>query len=112
MIEVSTTRQDGVPIMALTGELDGDGSVAAAARELLDKRGATVVLDLRAVPFVNSAGISELVTLVSQANVQEQRVLMAAATPFVRGLFRTTRLDHFFSMYSSVEEAAGAAKGA
>ncbi len=110
MVEVSTTRQDGVPIVALAGEIDGDGSVASAVRELLDKRGAVVVLDLSAVPFLNSAGVSELVTLVSQANVQEQRVLMAAPTPFVRGLLQTTRLDHFFAVHATLDDALAAAK--
>ena len=65
---------------------------------------ARIVLDLSA-PDLNSAALGDLVRMVGQANVQEARVILAGAPPFIAGLFAATRLDRFFEQAPSVEDA-------
>lgn len=73
---------------------------------LVGERGAKVVLDISGSPRINSIGISSLVRLVSDANTNSSRVILAAATPFVASVLSISRLDRFFEMADSVPAAA------
>jgi anti-anti-sigma factor len=64
-----------------------------------------VVLDLAGVPFVNSAGLGDLVRLVAQANVQEARVILASPSAYLGGVLELTKLDRFFETSPTVAEA-------
>lgn len=41
----------------------------------------------------------------AQANIHEGRLVLANPSPFVAGVLEATKLDTFFEIYSSVEEA-------
>jgi anti-anti-sigma factor len=104
---IKTQVRNDVKIVHLAGEFGAgdDAAFAEAVTDLLDTHGSRIVVDLSAVPYINSAALGALVRLVAQANVQEGRVLLAAPTPFVTGVLQTTRLDKFFEVAESVEAA-------
>lgn len=107
-MRIDVSKREGVSVLRLQGDLEHNAGlevVAAAASEVLTDRGAKAVLDLGGVPYLTSAGISALVRVVAQANTQEQQVVFANPTPFVEGVFQTTRLNKFFAVYPGVEEA-------
>lgn len=97
-------------MLGLGGDLTDESgeSVAAAVSDLLEP-GKTVVLDLQSVAFMNSAGLSTLINLTAKANLQEARLVLAAASPFVAGIFEMTRLNRFFTIAPSVDAAVGSA---
>ena len=64
-----------------------------------------VILDLSEVKRINSRGIGHLVVLVSDANTNRSRVIMANPTAFVAGVFLVSKLDKFFEIADSVEQA-------
>ena len=64
-----------------------------------------VILNLSEVKRINSRGIGHLVVLVSDANTNRSRVIMASPTAFVAGVFLVSKLDKFFEMADSVEQA-------
>lgn len=104
---VKTETRGSVQVVHLSGNLDGtqSESLGATVSGLTDSRGAKIVLDLTELKFINSTGLSELVTLTAQANARESRILLANPTPFVAGVLETTRLDRFFDVCPSVDAA-------
>ncbi len=94
-------------VIHVIGELigDDDAPLVAEATNLLTSPEARVIIELSKVPYMNSTGLSELVRITAQANVQEARVALASPSPFVEGVLQTTQLDRFFEVYASVDEA-------
>ncbi len=96
----------GIHIVRLRGELVGEhADFVDTVTNMLTGPGARIVVDLAAVPFMNSTGLSELVRVTAQANVQEGRVVLAALSPFVAGVLQTTQLDRFFEICPTIEAA-------
>lgn len=109
--QVTSERHGEVFVFRLRGELGSvvgeDQTLGARVAAAMSQRGARAVLDLSGLVFLSSTGLSELINLVAQANVQEQRIILAAAPPFLAGLLETTRLDRFFEQAETVAEALG-----
>jgi len=109
---VEIEDQAGVKVVHVQGELvGGPGSLADAVVDLLDGPGVGLVIDLADVPFMNSTGLAELVRITAQANVQENRVVLARPAPFVAGVLQTTQLDRFFEVCPTVEAALAKLRG-
>ncbi len=105
-MELEILQHASVPIIRIRGEIGGAGDpelIEAAAEQLAAK--GVLVIDLSGVSYLNSTGINTLVRINAQANVQEQRVMFAAPTHMVSGVFRTTRLDKFFEVRGAVDDA-------
>ena len=51
------------------------------------------------------AGFSALVDLATRARLSNGKVILAKPSKFVAGIFETTRLNTWFDMSASVEEA-------
>ena len=103
----SVEMRSGLPVVRVVGEMrdDDDGALELKAGELLDGPPGRVVLDLSGVNYISSAGISTLVKLTAKANQQGGRLVMAGPTPFVAGVFETTRLTRFFEIVPTVDDA-------
>lgn len=100
-------RQGPVHVFELHGELTGEDAdeFMEAVTERITGPTARVALDLADVRHVNSTGLSQLVRLVAQANVQEARLVLARPAPFVAGVLQTTQLDRFFEVHPTLESA-------
>lgn len=98
---------DGIKLLRLKGELvGGEGNVLVdAITDLLTNPNARMALDLGNVRYMNSAGLSDLVRLVAQANVQEARVILANPSAYLAGVLEMTKLDRFFEIHPSANEA-------
>lgn len=106
-MEMQFEEQGGVHIVRLTGELTSDdgGRFVNRLTDLMVARPARILLDMSAVTYMNSSGLSELVRIAAQANIQEGRVVLSNLPPFIAGVLATTRLDRFFEVYPTYEEA-------
>jgi anti-sigma B factor antagonist len=68
--------------------------------------GATlVVLDLEAVPFLDSVGVSVIVAGYKRQRHNGGRLHLAAAVPVVRNVLALTRIDAIIPTYATVGEA-------
>jgi anti-anti-sigma factor len=61
-LTLERSRDDGVPVLRLSGELDRLNAdvVDAAVRELAAETTSTLVLDVRGLEFIDSAGLRTL----------------------------------------------------
>jgi len=95
----------GVKVLRLAGELDSEKDLVEVASDWVSERGARLVLDMQDVSHMNSIGLGGLVRLAAQANIHEGRVILASPSPFVAGVLEATKLETFFEVAPSVEEA-------
>lgn len=98
---------DGV-ILRPTGEIDL--SCAAMLRQRLAKiqegKPRRLVIDLGAVPYMDSSGVATLVEAMQIARRNGSKLVLCALQGKVRSIFEIARLDMVFSIVDSVEEAA------
>lgn len=111
IIDIETRA--GVHVVKIVGDLSGDPEPRLVGRltDLFAGGPVRIVIDMTESPFVNSAGLADLVRITGQANVQEGRVVLACIGPFVKGLLETTRLNRFFDVFATVDEAVTALNG-
>ena len=88
-----------------------DAFNAPAARKEIDtamENGAVnFVVNLKDVPFMDSAGVAVLVNLLKQSRQVGGDVrLVAPANPTAMRILKLTKFDRVFAMFETVEEAA------
>lgn len=105
-------NRSGVHVVRVTGErLEGeDPTLLETVKNLLDNRGERIVIDLSEVKFINSSGLSTLVTLTAQANQRESCLVLANPSGFVRGVLETTQLDRFLRVQPTLDAALDSLK--
>ena len=69
------------------------------------------VIDLQAVPFLDSAAVGSLVGFLQDLEHVRGRVALAGCQPNVAFLFKVTRLDSAIPLFEDVEEACEALTG-
>ena len=106
-IEPVPGSKAGTVILRLTGPLTLN-SVLAVARSV-SRHGPPLhtILDLSGVPFMDSAGMSEIVNHEVYCRGKQVRLSLAGVTPRVLSMFRTTRLEKVLTLAATVEEAEG-----
>jgi anti-sigma B factor antagonist len=98
---------DGVDIVSVSGEIH----VTTAPRfrqaldTIIDRGEATLVLDLSAVEFIDSTGLSVLLNGLRLVNQRHGRMALVCSNPTVLRLFQITSLDSTFEIYSDRAEA-------
>jgi anti-anti-sigma factor len=109
-VEINISKCDGYTLAATSGPLDE--SAPPMFREVLhplfNERGARLVVDLAGSPRITSDGLTAMVRLVSDAHTRSGRVVFAAPTPFVSEIFRVTRLEKYFEVVPTNDEAVRA----
>jgi anti-anti-sigma factor len=95
LLELTTEAEGTTVRLALTGELDIAG--AARVEEELERierePPATIVLDLRALAFMDSTGLRVIVAADSRAREQERRLVLVRGSDTVQRIIEMTRLD-------------------
>jgi anti-sigma B factor antagonist len=108
-LDVNVT--DGVPVVAVRGEVDF-GS-APRLRELLISTAMDghqrVVVDLRAVDFLDSTGLGVLVGALKRYRTLGGDLLLVISTSRIRSVFELTGLTAAFPIHDTVGAAVEAA---
>ena len=105
-LSVRLEDANGLPVLVLEGELDLATAPQFAAAMEPFSRGATVVVDLCELDFMDSSGVRELMR--GEAVLGEGlRVVCGSGGP-VRRLFELASVDSVLSVYSSRAEAVRA----
>ena len=81
-------------------------SFADALHEHAAGEGAKLAIDLAALESIDSTGLSALINLVTRARLSQGRVILVAPTPLVSGVLNVTRLDAWFEICDTLDEAA------
>lgn len=67
----------------------------------------TVVLDLQTVEFIDSSGLGAIVATMKHLT-PDRRLVLAGLSPAVDKVFRLTRMDSVFSLFTSLDDALAA----
>ena len=114
-LTVAIDQTDPVVVITAAGELDAAtvGRLDAAIDEAIRTSEHHVVLDATAVAFVDSTGITALVSGLRRLNRARRRMALACPTagPLGRAL-QLTGLDHTFELHPTADEAVTALSGA
>jgi anti-sigma B factor antagonist len=104
-IEIDNSRD--FTVAKVSGEL-GVANVERFAETLHEHavgERAALAVDLSALQFIDSSGLSGLIQVTTRARLSRGRVILVAPTPLVSGVLSVTRLDSWFEVCDSLEEA-------
>jgi len=92
--EVTVSTEEGVRVVAVSGELDldtiGELNAALAADDAVL---ATTVLDLRRLTFIDSSGVSGVLSAARRARDAGGRLVCVPGQPSIRRVFELTGVD-------------------
>lgn len=110
--EVIQSREqlpDGVCVV-LGGDIDLSRSpeLRAGLLELVKSRPARLIIDLAAVPYMDSSGVATLVEALQQQRRHQGRLLLSGLQPKVRSIFEIARLNMVFTIVDTAATAKSA----
>jgi anti-sigma B factor antagonist len=109
-VDLSTRECGGHVVVALCGELDlADAAEVAAALVAAVAREPGIIVDLAGLEFIDCSGVAALARGRRHARQAGGDLLLAAPQQRVLRVLAITCLVDGFSVYASVEEAAGSA---
>jgi len=96
--------------VVLSGDVDLHHSPELHARlvEIAAERPPRLLLDLRGVPYMDSSGVGTLVEVWRRVGAYKGRLVLFGLNSRVRSVFEITKLDTFFTICDTEEEAARA----
>lgn len=103
-MKINSRDLDGITVLDLTGPLVlGDGTVELREqiRGLLGKGRKMILLNLRAVPYIDSCGIGELVTSFTSVRRQGGELKLVSLEPKVHGVLQITKLHTVFEVHDN-----------
>jgi anti-sigma B factor antagonist len=106
-MELNISHKEGCVLVRCLGSIDESAKplFSEHVRPLFAEQGRKFVLDLSEANFITSAGIGNLAALAADANLRGSRVILAACSSFVSVVLARSKLDKFFEIAASVDEA-------
>jgi|SRR5580658_2984407 anti-anti-sigma factor len=98
---------DGVCVLRLQGRFvtGSDAELLSAQNSLKDIGIAKAVIDLRAVPYIDSTGLAFVVELHKSLANRGGQLFLAGANQRVREVLEMTRIGEIVPLFEDVEEA-------
>jgi N-acetylglucosaminyldiphosphoundecaprenol N-acetyl-beta-D-mannosaminyltransferase len=97
-----------IPFLSVQGKLSG-----GRAKALVEKGSSLflpqtpLLIDLRGLTGIDSAGLGALVGLAKQARLQGSQPVLISAPPYLTSILKEQWLDQFFLVFESMEAALG-----
>ncbi|MCK6457500.1 MAG: STAS domain-containing protein [Phycisphaerae bacterium] len=97
-------------VVVLSGDVDLHQSptLHAALVEVAADRPKKLILNLGQVQYMDSSGVGTLVELLRRVNAYKGKLALVGLTDRVRSVFEITKLDKFFSIHATEDEAHAA----
>ncbi len=92
-------------IMPSTMTMSNAPTIRGALLKLINKGANKLVIDLNQVEYIDSSGLSVLVTAYQQLQANEGEVVLLSPSNNVRSLIELTRLHQIFTIYEDKEAA-------
>ena len=104
---IQISHQDQVALVKVSGEIDLHRSPALHDQliELCRGKPPLLVIDLEGVDYMDSSGVGTLVHAYRLVKDYGGRMMLASMKSRVRSVFEISRLDRYFQIYDTVEEA-------
>lgn len=106
-MKIKLMNQGDAHILEISGELDYHSSPELREKltELTAKQAPKILVDLGGVDYMDSSGIATFVEVLQKAKRYQGRLILAALTAPVRGVFEIAKLDSIFEIAATVAEA-------
>jgi len=91
--EVTVTSEDGVRVVAVSGELDLDTMVELSTALAAGGGLATTVVDMRGLTFIDSSGVSGVLAAARRARDAGSRLVCVPGPPPIQRIFELTGVD-------------------
>jgi anti-sigma B factor antagonist len=106
-MKIQSSAQGDIQILELSGELDYHSSPELREKltELTSKQSPKILVNLAGVDYMDSSGIATFVEAFQKSKRYQGRLILAALTPTVRGVFEIAKLDSIFEIAPTVKEA-------
>jgi anti-sigma B factor antagonist len=106
-MELAVSNRDGVPLVRVAGRLDAAVAnyIKTHFNDLVNENQPNLVIDMKGVTFVDSMGLTALVSIMKLCRRNHGSMRLAGLQPNVRLLFEITRLDQAFIIFPD-EDAA------
>lgn len=106
-IDISHEKIGSSAVVRVSGDVDMTGSprLRDEIRSAQDTRPEQVVIDLSEVQYMDSSGLATLVEAMKIAKNKGSRLVLCSMHPKVRGIFEIARLDQYFTIVDSVDDA-------
>jgi anti-sigma B factor antagonist len=109
-LDLETGRLGDKSVVTLRGEIDVYTAprLRQAIIDLVDAGATDIVVDMEKVDFLDSTGLGVLVGGLKRVRLKEGSLAIVANQDKILKIFDITGLNKIFSIYPSVDEAAGA----
>jgi anti-sigma B factor antagonist len=110
-VQISARRLDKITIFDISGDIDLSTSPELRKpllRELRELRTPRVVLNLKAVRYVDSSGVASLVEGLKAARDVGSRFILFGLNTTVREVLQLSKLVRIFEIYDNEEQAVAA----
>ena len=111
-MEIQTGIQDGVTIITLSGNLDGN-TVNEAQEKILPlvaSNSLLVVLDLKGCAYISSAGLRLLLMAAKQLSTQDGILVLAGLSDEIKDVMEMTGFNNFFKTFPDAASAVAAVR--
>lgn len=102
-----TKKTQDISVIGIDGRVGEAESrdLEQAFLDVFDQGCYKLVVDLEKVDFITSSGLGVLMMAMKQTRENDGFVRIACPQPLIEQILRTTRLDTFFDIYQTLEEA-------
>jgi anti-anti-sigma factor len=108
---IQTSTQDGVTIIQLSGNLDGN-TVNDAQEKIMPllSSNTSAVLDLKDCGYVSSAGLRLLLMAAKTLSTQNGILVLSGLSDEIKDVMEMTGFNNFFKMFDSVSAAVSSVR--
>lgn len=112
-MQIIEKQMNGVTVLEIHGKiLMGEGDIAIKKKidEMVGKDNKNIVMDLAAVPYIDSSGLGELIRCYTSIRKGGGVMKLANLTERIVDLLTITKLVTVFEYFKSVDEAVASFK--
>ena len=106
-MEISERTEQGIPIVAITGDIDLESS--PKLRDFLKPKAVQktpkLLLDFAGVNYIDSSGLATLIEYFQSVQSYGGKMALASLSPRVKNVFEIVRLEQIFSLHPDVPSA-------
>ena len=108
-LKVQTRKIDKAAILSLEGDVNSEGETAIknAYHNAIADGTKTVLIDMTKTDYINTSGISVLISIVMEAKKADQKILVYGVSPHYKKVFDLVRFSVYVTMFD--DEAAALA---
>ena len=108
-LEVVWEARDDTTILKPEGDIDLGRSPTLRndIRKAIEEKPRRLVVDLSGVSYMDSSGVATLVEAMQLARKASTKLVLCSLTDRVHSIFEIARLDQFFTITTTLDEAVG-----